>query len=51
LMDIDSLGSDLWSVTLRSSKLTVDYVPAPGAILLGSLGAGLVGWLRRRKTL
>ena len=50
-MDIDSLDSDLWRVTLRSSKLTVDYVPAPGAILLGSLGAGLVGWLRRRKTI
>ncbi len=40
----DPAGADI-------DNLEFSAVPAPGALLLGTLGAGLVGWIRRRKAL
>ncbi len=40
----DPAGADI-------DNLAFTQIPAPGALLLGALGVGLIGWMRRRRAM
>ena len=54
-----TLGPNMWVNTVATVGIriygdevqSVDPVPVPGAIILGSIGAGLITWIRRSRTI
>ncbi len=38
-------------ITEHLNEINVSTIPTPGALVLGSIGVGLIGWLRRSRTL
>ncbi len=48
-LSFEGSGGD--NVGMLLDNVAVNVIPAPGALMLGGIGVGIAGWLRRRRTL